>query len=152
MTTSRRSIRSCRDSIFNYASIRRAVSRKESRTALTISVLALALSGCASSATTGLVTYQLPEDWVADAGLKVGTLTYVDNCVRFEDGDVPVFPDSLTTWDGTTLTFAGEEYAMGDEVSLGGGSPVEGGTISVSIPKACGDGTVIIVSPPPPER
>jgi hypothetical protein len=97
---------------------------------------------------TGLVTYPLPEDWAGMAGLKVGTLAFVDNCVRFEDGDIPVFPDRLTTWDGATLTFAGEEYRMGDEISLGGGSPVEGGTVSVPIPETCGNGIVIIVGPP----
>jgi hypothetical protein len=96
----------------------------------------------------GLVTYPLPKDWVGMAGLKVGTLAFVDDCVRFDDGDIPVFPDKLTTWDGTTLTFAGEEYRMGDEISLGGGSPVEGGTVSTPIPQTCGDGIVIIVSPP----
>lgn len=97
---------------------------------------------------TGLVTYPLAEDWAGMAGLKVGTLVFVDSCIRFEDGDIPVFPDKPTTWDGTTLTFAGEAYRMGDEISVGGGSPVEGGTVSIPIPKTCGNGIIIIVSPP----
>jgi len=96
----------------------------------------------------GLLTYPLPDDWTGTAGLKVGTLVFVDNCVRFDDGAIPVFPDKLTTWDGTTLTFAGDEYRMGDEISLGGGSPAEGGTVSIPIAKTCGDGAIIIVSPP----
>jgi hypothetical protein len=130
--------------------------RKRERRVLVGLILALSpfLTACTVTEPTppeptGLVTYPLPEGWVGMAGLKDGTLAFIDNCVRFEDGDIPVFPDKLTTWDGTTLTFAGEEYRMGDEISLGGGSPVGGGTVSVPIPETCGNGIVIIVGPPP---
>jgi hypothetical protein len=132
----------------------RSVRKRERRVLVgLILVLSPLLTACGITEPTppepsGLVTYPLPEDWVGMAGLKVGTLAFIDNCVRFEDGDVPVFPDKLTTWDGTILTFAGEEYPMGDEISLGGGSLVEGETASVPIPETCGNGTIIIVSPP----
>ncbi|WP_104163216.1 hypothetical protein [Cryobacterium sp. N22] len=136
------------------ASTLRSVRKRERRALVgLILVLAPLLTACTVTEPTppeptGLVTYPLPEDWVGMAGLKVGTLAFVDNCVRFDDGDIPAFPDKLTTWDGTTLTFAGEEYRMGDEISLGGGSPVEGATVSIPIPKTCGNGIIIIVSPP----
>ncbi|WP_022892210.1 hypothetical protein [Agromyces subbeticus] len=111
--------------------------------------VALLLGGCAAEEPSGLLTYPLPEDWVADAGLKVGTLAFVDDCLRFEDGAIPVFPDKLTTWDGTVLTFAGEEYRLGDEMKVAGGSPVDGATVSVPIPESCGDGPIVVVGPPP---
>jgi hypothetical protein len=82
------------------------------------------------------------------AGLKIGTLAFIDNCVRFDDDAIPVFPDSLTTWDGTTLTFAGQEYQMGDEISIGGGNLGGQESVSTPIPESCGTGAVIIVSPP----
>ena len=111
------------------------------------------LSSCATAEPplpepSGLVTYPLPEDWYGMAGLKIGTLAFIDNCVRFDDGAIPVFPDSLTTWDGTTLTFAGQEYQMGDEISIGGGSLGGRESVSTPIPESCGTGAVIIVSPP----
>ena len=118
------------------------------------SVLVVALlAGCAADEVappeaSGLVTYPLPKDWVASAGLKIGTIAFIDGCVRFEDGSIPVFPDSLTDWDGTTLTFAGEKYQMGDEMSLGAGIAPEGQTEAFTTPESCGDGIVLVISPP----
>jgi hypothetical protein len=113
------------------------------------------LAGCTASESVApesseLITYPLTENWIASAGLKTGTLTIEEDCIRFEDGSIPVFPDSITSWDGTILTFAGDEYKIGDEMALGGDVVPEGENGSYSIPKSCGDGAVIIVSPPRP--
>jgi hypothetical protein len=83
------------------------------------------------------------------AGLKIGPLAFIDNCVRFDDGAIPVFADSLTTWDGTTLTFAGEEYQVRDEMTIGGGmSAFEAGVSRVKESGSAGD----MRSAPAPER
>ena len=81
--------------------------RKRERRALVGLILVLAPLFTACTVTeptppepTGLVTYPLPEDWMGMAGLKVGTLAFVDNCVRFDDGAIPVFPDKVTQGEG----------------------------------------------------
>jgi hypothetical protein len=83
----------------------------------------------------------------SDAALAEGVLTFSDGCVRFENGVIPLFPDSLTKWDGTTVMFNGESYQDGDFMSVAGGFrddlPVE----STNVPQACGPDRIFWVGP-----
>ena len=50
-----------------------------------------------------------------------GTLTFDNGCLLV-DGSPVVFPADDTSWDGTTLTSSGNEFVVGDEIVLGGGT------------------------------
>lgn len=65
-----------------------------------------------------------PSDGMPDAQV-LGTLVLVDGCLMVElDGiEYPPVPPDVTTWDwpAQELVIDGRTYAMGDEVSWGGG-------------------------------
>ncbi|WP_156156119.1 hypothetical protein [Demequina maris] len=114
-------------------------------------VILLALAGCGAHDTGDLDAPGSPVaryDWdPADGGeaaLLEGVLELHDGCVYVVGGGdaagmttVPVFPRALTSWDAEAqvLTYAGRDYAMGDEVSAGGGwgPPNE----DMTIPEGC---------------
>lgn len=65
---------------------------------------------------------------------------------------LPVFPVEDATWDGSTLTYAGDEYAPGDEMKLSGGNLEEAyfGPMTY-IPADCTRDATFFVSPLPAE-
>jgi FlaG/FlaF family flagellin (archaellin) len=117
------------------------------------------LTGCTASApasppetTTTTTTSSAPSSGVlvtraaaTDDGYDVdavsGILTVANGCVRLEDGTIPVFPDDQAMWDGTALTWKGEQYRPGERVYLGG-REITGGGMLDTIPGGCGAGTV----------
>lgn len=76
--------------------------------------------------------YHLQTESGGDGALLEGTLDLQDGCLvvlpSWEGFDeelppfVPVLPISVTSWDGTTLEVNGERAAVGETISLGGGS------------------------------
>ena len=108
-------------------------------------------AGCAAPNTGGLDAPDSPVaryDWDprrgGDDALLEGTLAPIDGCLMIVDsadgsgpGTVPVFTRELTSWDADAqvLTYAGDEFALGDRVAAGGGwgPPTE----DMTIPDAC---------------
>lgn len=126
------------------------------RTLALTSLVVLALAGCTAAPPAtptptpteravewgfenGLVTYPRDPSGVTMAAIVSGVLTLVDGCVKLDDY-VVAFPDDLTEWDGTTLTFGGDTYALGDSIQGGGGYiPVE---LPDAIADVCGGGEI----------
>ncbi|MBD3941411.1 hypothetical protein IF188_06830 [Microbacterium sp. NEAU-LLC] len=114
--------------------------------------LSLALASCAAGEVPSsgpLAVHERP-DYGMDA-LLGGVLRTDGGCVRVEPSagsagtaTVVSFPAGDATWNGEVLTWRGEEYRDGDEISLGGGlAPEPPGYV----PEDCGDLEVWQVSP-----
>ena len=86
-------------------------------------------------------------DFGMDARLG-GTLRTDEGCVRIVVGDesemVPSFPPGDASFADGVLTWRGDEYRDGDEISLGGGLASD---VAGYVPEECGDREVFIVSP-----
>jgi hypothetical protein len=123
---------------------------------LVVSALAgLLLTGCSAPSDGtrivegGPVAYveQLSEDGM-DA-LLTGTVELSDTCLTIRDDSgyrwLPIFQQPRATWDGTTLTYDGEQYADADRISLGGGT-VDPAAADY-VPDACDVNGAWLVSP-----
>jgi hypothetical protein len=93
--------------------------------------------------------YHLQTEPGGSGALLEGTLELQDGCLvvlpSYEGVDddlppaVPVLPIAVTTWDGTTLAVDGEATAVGEEITLGGGSHAEP-TDAAFVPQTCPTG------------
>lgn len=95
----------------------------------------LAVAGCAGNGDldaedSPVARYEWQPGSGANQALMEGTLELRDGCLYIVgSGDtegltvVPVLTRALASWDSETetLTYAGQDYAMGDEVAAGGG-------------------------------
>ncbi|MEE9414597.1 MAG: hypothetical protein V3V01_04875 [Acidimicrobiales bacterium] len=63
-----------------------------------------------------------PWEGVSDGADFKGTISFDGECLLI-GLTLPIFPDELTSWDGSAreLTFDGEVYREGDSVNWGGG-------------------------------
>ena len=122
----------------------------KNRIVLAAAVSALALGvlvGCASTTVVasseaepvGVVTRHVDAGEVSGAALLEGTLAFENGCVRLDDGTVPVFADAAAKWDGTTLTWRGVEYRVGDKISFGGAILTDEQRKAL-VPDSCGAG------------
>jgi hypothetical protein len=133
---------------------------------LGLGLLVLALAGCFPSAaidteppthsalanepeltvTNGLLTYESNGSGAGMSAFVGGILSVEGGCLGL--GEKPyAFPSNMTTWDGTTLTFAGKAYQIGDTIRLGGGF-LEDFRLDPDLQAECGNAMVILVSPP----
>ena len=121
---------------------------------MVLAVVAVSLSGCSISPAAEpdeVATYQASGGMDAVSG---GVLVRDGGCLYVESPDdedryLPVLPDDVA-WDGEHLEHDGRSYALGDDVTFGGGEvDLEGYTpTNLHIPERCvGDGKVWLVSP-----
>lgn len=96
----------------------------------------------------GVATYETMPDEGSLLAAGGGILVVENGCVRLDSGVVPVFPADQVSWDGTTLTWAGEEYSVGDTLRFGGGLANETDE-QLDIPAECGGGDAWIINPRP---
>jgi hypothetical protein len=116
---------------------------------LVMASIACVLSGCTDSTVNkdnGVVTYEVGAQRVSDTAAISGELTFVDGCLRFTSGTIPIFPADEVTWDGERLVLNGSTYRVGDTLELGGGETSRDVT-SANVPARCGDGPLWAVSP-----
>ena len=115
-----------------------------------LGLAAALLAGCSATVNrdNGVVTYEVGPQRAADTAAIKGVLTFVDGCVRFTNGTIPLFPADEVTWDGKQLVLKGVTYSLGDTLELGGGETSRDIT-SASVPERCGDGPLWAVSPDP---
>ncbi|TFC47788.1 MULTISPECIES: hypothetical protein [Cryobacterium] len=132
--------------------------------------MALALSGCATTANDGMTTNGAaaetdPESFITFTGglltyeQKVnadgsyitpmaqftGTLSFENGCVLV-GGKPHVSPADGTSWDGTTLTVKGKEFVVGDELVGGSGGASDGTNLPDEALASCGDSVAFIVT------
>jgi hypothetical protein len=120
-----------------------------------VALLCAAMTGCSAASpdsspapvpAPGLVTRDASSDEVALAALATGTLVLDNGCIQLDNGVVPVFPEEDARWDGTTLTWKGDAYLIGDTITLGGGEYTEELSDKI-VPPECGAGRGWAVSP-----
>jgi len=84
----------------------------------------LSACGGGAEAPDSVATYE-PHGEGGNTALLEGTLTHEDDCfyVDTTDGErfVPIFPTGSVETSGSTLTYAGADYAPGQGIALGGG-------------------------------
>ncbi|MBG6060190.1 hypothetical protein IWX89_003664 [Cryobacterium sp. MP_M3] len=133
-----------------------------------LGMLLLAFAGCAGAATTvepsklggadengstitfveGLLTYELTMVGESHIGLGAqytGALSFENGCLLVA-GAPFVFPREGTTWDGTTLSVNGHEFALGDQLTVGGGGGFDDLKLPDDARDRCGEETPIFVS------
>lgn len=118
------------------------------RAVLLLALAAVGLAGCTATADDApFATYPRP-----DAGmdaLLMGTLEMRDGCLVVDTGEgdvLPVFPEGDAQWGEEVLTWKGESFDIGAQISLGGG--YSGAIANATIPAACADDVeVFAVSP-----
>jgi hypothetical protein len=94
----------------------------------------------------GTVTTMIATTGAGPAGagneaLLKGELTMTDGCVTISTSSVPVFPNTAS-WDGTTLTWEGVDYVLGDSIALFGGEA----DVAADLPAGCKSLTAFYVS------
>ena len=89
----------------------------------------------------GVVTRDASGETFSYMALISGTLSVHNGCVILEGGAIPVFPEDEVAWDGTTLTFRGETFVVGDTIDLGGGLGSRDAP-GRTIPTECGEGSI----------
>ncbi|MBG6181567.1 hypothetical protein [Arthrobacter sp. CAN_A1] len=93
-----------------------------------------------------------------DAALLTGTLVLEDGCLYIEASDssrvLAYFPDTAVSWSDDVLSFFGTDYALGQEIAVGGGESVVPGPVenqtSFFAPETCESDSQWIVSQVPP--
>ncbi|TFC54535.1 MULTISPECIES: hypothetical protein [unclassified Cryobacterium] len=137
---------------------------------IAVIVVALALSGCAGGAIStgapasspvageesgstiafvdGLLTYEVTrvgDNFIALGAAYAGEVSFEDGCLLV--GGAPfVFPRDGTSWDGTTLRLNGNEFVVGDQISVGGGGGLEGLKLPENATDQCGGEAPIFAS------
>jgi hypothetical protein len=121
------------------------VSAPRTATAVNTNATSVASPTVSSTPTTappvGVVTRDASAETISYMALIRGILRVHNGCVVLEGGTIPVFPEDEVTWDGTTLTYRGTMFIVGDTIDLGGGLSNRDAP-GRSIPSECGDGSV----------
>lgn len=92
------------------------------------------------------------------AALLTGTLVLEDGCLYIEISDssrvLAYFPDTAVSWSDSVLSLFGSDYALGQEIAVGGGESVVPGPVenqtSFFAPETCQSDSQWIVSQIPP--
>ncbi|HEV7951070.1 MAG TPA: hypothetical protein VGP24_15000 [Glaciihabitans sp.] len=98
----------------------------------------------ADPSTTPVVTRDPDPDGYSMAAIIQDELVLHNGCLRFANGTVPIFPSTDVSWDGFALNYRGDDYGVGDSISLGGGSLPSLAGMEL-FPPECGDGEAWIV-------